>query len=64
MAGSKFRQRFRFVIRLMLIWAIEVVGLLCLLWLLPGVTVDTLGTDIAAVAVIGDINALLCPLLS
>ena len=64
MAGSKWRQRFRFIIRLVVIWAIEVIGLLLMTWLLPGVKVNTLLTAILAIAVIGIINGLLWPLLS
>ena len=64
MAGSKWRQRFRFIIRLLVIWAIEVIGLLLMVWLLPGVQVDSLLTAIVAIAAIGVINGLLWPLLS
>jgi uncharacterized membrane protein YvlD (DUF360 family) len=46
------------------IWAIQVVGLVVMAILLPGVNVDTLGTAIVAAAVIGLVNALLWPILS
>lgn len=53
-----------FVVRVLVIWAIEVLGLLFMAWLLPGLQVDGLWTAIVAVAAIGVINALLWPLLS
>jgi hypothetical protein len=49
---------FRFAIRLVAVWAIEIVGLLFMAWLLPGVWVDGL------LAAIGVLNGLLWPLLS
>jgi putative membrane protein len=50
--------------RILIIWGIEVLGLLFMVWLLPGVEIDNLLTAILAVAVIGVLNALLWPLLS
>ncbi len=50
--------------RLLAIWGIEVVGLLSMTWLMPGVTVDSLLTAVIAVAAIGLVNALLWPVLS
>lgn len=60
------RQRpwLRSVIRVLVIWVIEVVGLLFMVWVLRGVQVESLGTAIVAVAIIGILNALLWPLLS
>lgn len=54
----------RFGIRLVVIWVIEVVGLLSMAWLLPGVRVDGLMPAVLAVAAIGVLNGLLWPLLS
>jgi putative membrane protein len=61
---QKHRKTLRFIGRILIIWAIEVLGLLFMVWLLPGVRVDSLATAIMAVAVIGVLNALLWPLLS
>jgi putative membrane protein len=58
------RQRLRFILRMLVVWAIEVVGLFFMDWLLPGVRIDSLSAAIVAVAVIGVVNALLWPLLS
>lgn len=54
----------RFVVRILVIWAIEVLGLLLMAWLLPGVRLESLLASVVAVAVIGILNALLWPLLS
>jgi uncharacterized membrane protein YvlD (DUF360 family) len=54
----------RFVVRILVIWAIEVLGLLLMAWLLPGVRLESLLATIVAVAAIGILNALLWPLLS
>ncbi len=64
MKHERQRDVLRFIIRLLVIWAIEVVGLLFMAWLLRGVSVDSLWTAILAVAVIGVLNAFLWPLLS
>ena len=61
---KKYRNTLRFVGRILIIWIIEVLGLLFMVWLLPGVRVDNLLTAVMAVAVIGVLNALLWPLLS
>jgi len=58
------RELLRFGIRLAVIWAIEVVGLFFMAWLLPGVRVDGLMAAVLAVAAIGVLNGLLWPLLS
>ncbi len=52
------------VIRILVIWAIQAVALMIMSFLLNGVTVDSVGTAIAAAAIIGLLNALLWPLLS
>ena len=54
----------RFIVRLLLIWGIQVVGLLVMAWQLRGVTVDSLLTAVVAVAAIGLVNSLLWPLPS
>jgi putative membrane protein len=64
MKDNKTRALLRFFVRVLVIWAIQVVGLLVMAWLLPGVSVDSLGTAILAAAVIGLVNALLWPILS
>ena len=48
----------------LLIWGCALVGLLFMAWLLPGVSVDSVGTAIVAVAAIALLNGLLWPLLS
>jgi putative membrane protein len=58
------REWLRFVIRVLVIWAIEVLGLLFMAWLLLGVQVESLQAAVVAVAAIGIINALLWPILS
>jgi putative membrane protein len=58
------REWLRFVIRVLVIWAIEVLGLLFMAWLLPSVQVESLQTAVMAVAAIGILNALLWPILS
>ena len=60
----KRRERLRFVVRVLVVWVIEVLGLLFMAWLLPGLQVDGLWTAVVAVAAIGILNALLWPLLS
>ena len=52
------------VFRILVIWAIQAVALMIMSFLLNGVTIDSVGTAIAAVAIIGLLNALLWPLLS
>jgi putative membrane protein len=58
------REWLRFVIRVLVIWAIEVLGLLFMAWLLPRVQVESLQAAVVAVAAIGILNALLWPILS
>ena len=60
----KHRNTLRFIRRVLIIWAIEVLALLLMAWLLPGVRVGSLAAAIAAVAAIGVLNALLWPILS
>jgi uncharacterized membrane protein YvlD (DUF360 family) len=64
MKDNKTRALLRFIVRVVVIWAIQTVGLAIMAWLLPGVSVDTLVTAIVAAAVIGLVNALLWPILS
>ncbi len=52
------------VIRILVIWAIQSIALMIMAFVLNGVTIDGLGTAIAAAAIIGLLNALLWPLLS
>lgn len=52
------------VVRILIIWAFEVVGLLFMAWLLDGLIVEDVSTAFLAVAVIGLLNALLWPILS
>jgi uncharacterized membrane protein YvlD (DUF360 family) len=61
---SKRRATLRFIVRVLVIWVIEVIALLFMAWLLPGLKVDGLWTAVVAVAAIGVLNALLWPLLS
>ncbi len=58
------RRVLRFIIRILVIWSIQVVALLLMAWLLSGVQVEGVGTAIVAVGVIALLNALLWPLLS
>ena len=58
------REWFRFAVRVLVIWAIEVLGLLFMAWLLPGIHVEGLLAAVMAVAAIGILNALLWPILS
>ena len=51
------------IARTLLIWAIETVALVLLAELLPGLSIDSWGTAIAASAAIGILNALLWPTL-
>ena len=64
MKDNRTRNLMRFTVRVLVIWAIQVVGLVVMAILLPGVSVDSLGTAILAAAVIGLVNALLWPILS
>lgn len=61
---SRKREILRFIVRILVIWGIEVVAVLLMTWLLPGVWVDSLLTAILAVAAMGVVNALLWPILS
>ena len=64
MKNNGTKELIRFIVRVLVIWAIQVVGLVVMAILLPGVSVDSLGTAILAAAVIGLVNALLWPILS
>lgn len=61
---SKSRGILRFIIRVLVIWSVQVVALFVMAWLLPGVQVDGVGTAVVAVGIIALLNALLWPLLS
>lgn len=52
------------LVRLLVIWIIETIALLLMVWLIDGLSVDSVVTAFAAVAVIGLLNALLWPILS
>ena len=52
------------VVRILIIGIFEVFGLLVMAWLLNGLQIDTVGTAIAVVIVMGLLNALLWPILS
>jgi len=64
MQQNRQRNVLRFIIRILIIWAVEVVGLLFMAWLLAGVEIDNVRTAILAVAISAILNALLWPLLS
>ncbi len=64
MKDKKAKGILRTIIRTLVVWGCALVGLLLMAWILPGVSVDTLGTAILAVAVIALLNAILWPLLS
>src|SRR3954447_5167326 len=53
----------KLVVRALVVWSIEVVALLFLTWLLPGLSVVDLGGAIATIFVIGLLNAVIRPLL-
>ena len=61
---QRHRNTLRFILRVLIIWAIEVLALLLMAWLLPGVRVGSIWTAIVSVAAIGVLNALLWPILS
>ncbi|MFN2190573.1 MAG: phage holin family protein [Candidatus Promineifilaceae bacterium] len=52
------------VVRILLIWIIQTIGLLFMAWIQRDVQIDSVGEAVAAVAVIGLLNALLWPILS
>ncbi|MEJ2732984.1 MAG: phage holin family protein [Anaerolineae bacterium] len=52
------------MLRILVVWAIEVLGLWFMAWLLPGIHVEGLLAAVTAVAAIGILNALLWPILS
>jgi uncharacterized membrane protein YvlD (DUF360 family) len=58
------REGLRFVVRILVVWAIEVLGLWFMAWLLPGIHVEGLSAAVVSVAAIGILNALLWPILS
>jgi putative membrane protein len=56
--------RWRGVIRTLVIWAVEVVALFIMAWLMPSVTLVDLRVAVVFIAAVGILNALLWPLLS
>jgi uncharacterized membrane protein YvlD (DUF360 family) len=64
MKDGKVREILRAIIRTVVVWGFALAGLLLMAWLLPGVSVDSLGTAIVAVLAIALLNGLLWPLLS
>ena len=64
MKDNKWRGLFRFIVRVLIIWSIQVVALAIMAWLLPGVRVDSVAAAIVAVGILALLNALLWPLLS
>jgi len=64
MPPEKRRNFLRSLARVLVIWAIEVIGLLFMAWLLSGLRIDSLGTAVLAVAVMGLLNAILWPILT
>lgn len=55
--------RLRWILRTLIVWAIEVIALVIMAHLLPGLVVETWGTAIIAIAVVGILNAILWPTL-
>ena len=64
MKDNKWRGFLRFIVRVLIIWSIQVVALVIMAWLLSGVRVDSVGAAIVAVGILALLNALLWPLLS
>jgi len=54
----------RFLVRVLVIWILQVIALLVMVWLLPGLKIDSLETAILVIAVLGLVNALLWPILT
>jgi len=61
---NKLRRYWRYVFRTLVIWVGEAVGLLFLIRLIPGLTVDSFAAAFVFVVVLGVINAILWPILS
>jgi putative membrane protein len=61
---NKGRGLLRFIVRVLVIWSIQVLALAIMAWLLSGVQVDSVGAAFVAVGVLTLLNALLWPLLS
>ncbi|HLF26189.1 MAG TPA: phage holin family protein [Anaerolineae bacterium] len=53
----------KFVVRVLVVWSIEVVGLLALTLVLPGLYLESWRTAILGIAVVGLLNALVRPIL-
>ena len=64
MKKHKRAQTKRPVVRILIIWAVQVVAFGMMSWLLNGVEIDNLGTAILAVVIIALLNVLLWPILS
>jgi uncharacterized membrane protein YvlD (DUF360 family) len=61
---NKLRRYWRYVFRTLVIWVGEAVGLLLLIRLIPGLTVNSFAAAFVFVVVLGVINAILWPILS
>jgi uncharacterized membrane protein YvlD (DUF360 family) len=62
--GQDHRGPVRSILRALFIWAVQAIFMLFLVWLIPGVHIDSLAAAIVAVGAIALLNALLWPLLS
>ena len=62
--GSKPRPYWRYIYRTLVIWVGEAVGLLVLIYLIPGLSVNSFATALTFVAALGIVNAILWPILS
>ena len=61
---SKPRPYLRYIYRTLVIWVGEAVGLLFLIYLIPGLSVNSFATALIFVAALGIANAILWPILS
>ena len=61
---DKTRNYWYYIFRVLVIWIGEAVGLLILIHLIPGLTVDSFASAFVFVVVLGVINAILWPILS
>ncbi len=52
------------LVRVLIIGVFEVIGLLLMVWLLDGLSIDRLGTAVLSIVIISLLNALLWPILS
>src|SRR5665647_2567341 len=58
------KRYWRYVYRTLVIWVGEAVGLLFLIYLIPGLSVNSFTAALVFVAVLGILNAILWPVLS